>query len=97
MKVQRENEVETLGYQHIERRRRQEKVLTRKQEQSVIDFCHSNESSSIDSNSKRVLELKRRGIIEKHVGRMWAVSTYVRHRGAQGILPCALTWTAPCA
>ena len=41
----------------------------------MIDFCHSDESSSIDSNSKRVLEIDRNGTIEKHVRRVWAAST----------------------
>ena len=64
-----------MRYQHVEHKSRHKKALTAKQEQSILDFCHSDESSSIESNSKYVLEIDRKGTIEKYVGRVWAICT----------------------
>ena len=73
--LQEDNVNDIVRYEHVKRKNRQGNLLTLKQEQSVIDFCHSDESSSIDSNSKRFLGIDRNGTIEKRVGRVWAVST----------------------
>ena len=46
------------------------------QQQCVDDFCHCDESSNIDSNSRRTVKVTNEdGIVEKHVGRVWLVST----------------------
>ena len=38
---------------------------------SIYDFCHSEESSTIDSNSRKIIEVNG----ERHVGRVWLVPT----------------------
>ena len=50
-------------------------MLTVQQRKCIAAFCHSEESSSIDSNSKRMVEVKRGQEIELHVGRVWNVLT----------------------
>lgn len=42
---------------------------------SILTFYHSDESSSIDSNSRRIVEIKNGDTIEKHVGHVWNVLT----------------------
>ena len=39
----------------------------------MLTICHSVKSSTIDSNSKRLVEVIKDGNIERHVGRVWAV------------------------
>ena len=41
----------------------------------MYDFCHAEEASSIDSNSRRIVRVKRGEEYEKHVGRVWRVPT----------------------
>ena len=41
------------------------------QKESIANFCHSDESSSIDSNSRKVIIVTG----EQHVGRVWSVKT----------------------
>ena len=41
----------------------------------MYDFCHAEEASSIDSNSRRIVKVKRGEEYEKHVGRVWRVPT----------------------
>ena len=43
----------------------------------ILEFCHSGESSTIDYNSKRVVDTKRGESIEKYDGRVWVVSTAI--------------------
>ena len=50
-----------------------ETMLTFLQQQSVKDFCHANESSTIDSNSCCKTVEVRNG--EKHVPRAWIAKT----------------------
>mmetsp|Transcript_35612 Transcript_35612/g.41221 ORF Transcript_35612/g.41221 Transcript_35612/m.41221 type:complete len:86 (-) Transcript_35612:213-470(-) len=38
-------------------------------------FCHFDESSSIDSNSRRLINVVIDDVTERHVGRVWNVST----------------------
>ena len=47
------------------------KTLPKKQEQYVLEFCHSDKSSTIHYNSKYIVDIKRGVFIEKHVGRVW--------------------------
>ena len=62
-------------YKHAKQKKRKQTALSQQQEQCVITFCHSDESSRIDSNSKRIVEVTIDGKTEKHVGRVWAVRT----------------------
>ena len=41
------------------------------QKQCVLDFCHSDDSSSIDSNSRKIILVDN----VKHVGRVWSAKT----------------------
>ena len=41
------------------------------QKESIAEFCHSDESSSIDSNSRKIIIVAG----EQHVGRVWSVKT----------------------
>ena len=41
------------------------------QKKCVLDFCHSEDSSSIDSNSRKIIDVNG----EKHVGRVWLAKT----------------------
>ena len=41
------------------------------QKESIAEFCHSDESSSIDSNSRKIIIVTG----EQHVGRVWSVKT----------------------
>ena len=44
--------------------------------QCVIEFCHSDEASQIDSNSHQIVDVVLpNGDTEKHVGRVWSVLT----------------------
>jgi len=45
------------------------------QRKCIATFFHSDKSSSIDSNSKRMVEVKRGDEVELHAGRVWIVST----------------------
>ena len=45
------------------------------QQQSILEFCHSDESSTINSRSKRMIEVLVDGRTEKHAGRVWSVLT----------------------
>ena len=69
------NSGERTDYIHVKRKARSESMLTIQQRKCVEEFCHSEESSSIDSNSKRMVEVKRGQEIELHVGRVWNVLT----------------------
>ena len=69
------NGLDMTSYKHIESKKRKQTELSQKQEQCILTFCHSDESSTIDSNSKRLVEVIRDGKIERHVGRVWAVRT----------------------
>ena len=44
------------NYKHKERNVR-EKYITKIMKQCVLDFCHSNEASRIDSNSHQVIDV----------------------------------------
>ena len=46
-------------------------VISGIQSNSVYDFCHSDESRTIGSNSRKIAEVDRK----KHVGRVWLVPT----------------------
>ena len=67
--------VKPTNYQHKKRKTITRTLLRQLQIQSVKEFCHSDESSTIDSNSKRLVEVKSDDKVEKHVGRVWIVST----------------------
>ena len=38
-------------------------------ESTILTFCHSEESSSIDSNCRRIVPITVNGVEEQHVGR----------------------------
>ena len=73
--ISEENENNKESYCHIERKRKHERDVTKRQKDSIITFCHSDDSSSVDSNSKRIVEVMKGEICEKHVGRVWSVKT----------------------
>ena len=53
-----------------------EKYVTKVKKQCVLEFCHSDEASQIDSNSHRIVEVVLpSGRKEKHVGQVWSVLT----------------------
>ena len=45
------------------------------QRHCVLEFCHSEDSSSIDSNSRKIITVNG----EKHVGRVWLAKTINGH------------------
>ena len=67
-KVQRNED--TLGYLHMKQKEYETKQGP-KHLQCISEFCHSDESSVIDSNSRKIVTVKG----EKHVGRVWVVPT----------------------
>ena len=67
-KVQRNED--TLGYLHMKQKEYETKQVP-KHLQCISEFCHSDESSVIDSNSRKIVTVKG----EKHVGRVWVVPT----------------------
>jgi hypothetical protein len=60
--------VNTNNYEYTKRKMVPHTLLRKLQIQSVKDFCHSDESSTIDSNSKRLVEVKSGDKVEKHIG-----------------------------
>ena len=63
------------AYKHKVRIRKQS-LVAKIQKECVLDFCHSDESSRIDSNSHRIVEVKGPdGKIKRHVGRVWSALT----------------------
>jgi len=50
-------------------------IATKLKEECMLAFCHSDESSTIDSNSRRIIDVIVDGVNEKHVGRVWNVFT----------------------
>ena len=62
-------------YKHISRKKRERSELSKVQEKSILAFCHSEESSAIDSNSKRVVKVLVDGEEENHVARVWNALT----------------------
>ena len=62
-------------YQHISRRGRTGTDLQKLQRDCVDKFCHSDEASSFDSNSRKVVEVEKEGGLEKHFARVWNVPT----------------------
>ena len=49
--------------------------LRKLQHDSIYDFCHSDESSRVGSNSQRCINVTRNGE-KKYPGRIWEVSTW---------------------
>ena len=70
-----QRETNTTTYQHLIRKGRTITDLQIQQRNCVFEFSHAGEASSIDSNSRRVIEVKRGEEYEKHVGRVWRVPT----------------------
>ena len=62
------------SYRHIGRNQRQASSTFTLQKEVILRFCHSDDSSTIDSNSKNIVEVKTGDIVEKHLGRVWVVS-----------------------
>ena len=63
------------NYRHKKRKAKVRTQLSQIQEESIIKFSHSDESSTIDSNSRRVVKIEKEGLIEEHVGRVWCALT----------------------
>ena len=54
----------------------EKKYITKVKKQCVLDFCHSDKVSQIDSNSHQIAEVVfPSGRKEKHVGQVWSVLT----------------------
>ena len=66
---------DSTTYKHISRRGRKGTDLQKLQRDCVDKFCHSDEASSFDSNSRRIVEVEKDGKLEKHFGRVWNVPT----------------------
>ena len=62
-------------YQHISRKGRKGTDLQKQQRDCVNKFCHSDEASIFDSNSRKIIEVEKEGRLEKHFGRVWNVPT----------------------
>lgn len=62
-------------YEHVKRKTRVVSELCKLQEQSILEFCHSEGSLTIDSNSKLIVKVKVDGVEEEHVGRVWLALT----------------------
>ena len=73
--IEQINGMDMTSYTHIEKNKREQTELSRKQEQYVLAFYHSDEYSTIDSISKRLVELISNRSIEIYVRRVWAVWT----------------------
>ena len=55
---------------------RKELLQTKTMRECICEFCHSDKSLRIDSNSHRIVEVKGEdGNISKHVGRVWSALT----------------------
>ena len=64
-------EIEDEGnYQHKQWKVREIKELIRRKKRSILAFCHSDEISSMQSNSRRIIDIKNGDTIENHVGRV---------------------------
>ena len=61
-------------YSHIQRKKQVQKLLTQIQKQSVYTFCHSHKSSSVDSHSRRMINVMVDNISERHAGKVWDAS-----------------------
>ena len=62
--------------QHKSRKEREVFELVRRQCRSIVQFCHSEEASHIDSNSRRIVDvINEEGEEEKHIGRVWEFPT----------------------
>ena len=62
-------------YAHVQREKQVQTLLTQRQKQSVYTFFHSDKSLSIDSNSRHLINVMIDNVTERHVGRVWNVST----------------------
>ena len=59
----------TSTYNHKPSYTRQRSDLSLLQEKCILEFCHSDESSGIDSNARREIEIMNAdGTVEPHVG-----------------------------
>ena len=47
------------------------------QKKCIAEFCHPDESPSIDSNSKHMVYVKRGDEVELHTGQVWNVSSVI--------------------
>jgi len=69
------NQPDQSVYQHNVRVRK-ELLRTKAMQECIREFCHSDESSRIDSNSHRIVDVKGEdGKTSKHVGRVWSALT----------------------
>ena len=59
------------NYRHKNWKAKVRTQLSQTQEESIIKFSHSDESSTIDSNTQRVVKVEMEGLIEEHVGCVW--------------------------
>ena len=67
-KVQRNGDV--LGYLHVKSKEYKTKQRSNHL-RCISEFCHSDESSVIDSNSRKIVTVRG----ENHVGRVWVIPT----------------------
>ena len=63
------NENNNESYCRIERKINYDRNITKQQKDSILTFCHSDNSSSVDINYKWIVEVKN-GLCERHVGRV---------------------------
>ena len=63
------------NFKHVVRKDRVVPDLVLQQRDCVEKFCHSDEASSIDSNSRQIVDVTVDGEIEHHFGRVWNVPT----------------------
>ena len=62
-------------FNHKKRKDRVRSDISKLQEMCIDEFCHSEESSNIDSNAAPRKIKKKDGTEEKHAARVWLVST----------------------
>ena len=60
-------------YTHVKNKKRKQIALSKRQEQYVLTLYHPDESSNVDSNSKRFVKIFRDGVLEKHVSTVWDI------------------------
>ena len=70
-----DDEDEAGNYNHKKRKIRDRSEISKLQEMCIDEFCHSEESSNIDSNAAPRKIKKKDGTEEKHAARVWLVST----------------------
>ena len=64
-----------LVYRHVQRKRKEQTILSERKEKCVKLLCHSDKILSIDSNSRRIIYVTNSDTPEKHDEQIWVFFT----------------------